>query len=316
MKINAGEGNDYISNQAMNVTINAGAGNDTISNWSSATHLKINAGAGDDHIENTNGDNSTINGGSGNDVIYSGGKNLTVSGGTGNDDISIGGNSTISGGKDNDLIVSVGDYDKYSLFEYAAGDGNDTIQGFGATDTLTITGGKYSAAKKGKDIIVTVSKGKITLEGAASLSGININDNLILTDSTKSPVTVGSAIKTIDASLRTKAIKITDNALDNSITGGKGNDSLWGDAGDNTFIYQAGNGSDTIFDYASGDMLKILKSDGSAGGKFTKSKYSGGTLSLTISGGGNVIFDDVSRGDTFNINNTAYKISGSKLKKQ
>ncbi|MBR0062446.1 MAG: hypothetical protein IJP68_13310 [Selenomonadaceae bacterium] len=62
-------------------------------------------------------------------------------------------------------------------------------------------------------------------------------------------------------------------------------------------------------------MLKILKSNGKSGGKFTSSKFSGGTLSLTISGGGSVLFDGVAKGDTFNINGTTYKISGSKLKK-
>ena len=62
-------------------------------------------------------------------------------------------------------------------------------------------------------------------------------------------------------------------------------------------------------------MLRILKSDGSAG-KFTSSKFSGETLSLTISGGGKVILNDVDRDDTFNINGTTYRISGSKLKKQ
>lgn len=61
-------------------------------------------------------------------------------------------------------------------------------------------------------------------------------------------------------------------------------------------------------------MLKILKADGSEGGSFTKSKFSDGTLSLTISGGGKVVFDYVATGDKFNINGTTYKIKGSKLK--
>ena len=60
-------------------------------------------------------------------------------------------------------------------------------------------------------------------------------------------------------------------------------------------------------------MLKILKSNGAAGGKYKKSKFSDGTLSLTISGGGQVIFEDVTTATTFNINGNSYKISGSKL---
>lgn len=98
------------------------------------------------------------------------------------------------------------------------------------------------------------------------------------------------------------------------ISGGAGNDSLYGCNGNDTFIYKPGEGNDTIFDYSSGDMLQILKSDGSKGGTFSKAKFSGGDLTLTINGGGKVIFDDVSAGDKFNINGKQYTISGKTLK--
>lgn len=107
------------------------------------------------------------------------------------------------------------------------------------------------------------------------------------------------------------------------LIGGEGKDTLWGGAGNDTleggegkdiFIYKPGEGTDTIFGYEKGDMLKILKADGS-NGSFKSSKFSGGDLTLTINGGGKVIFDCVSKGDKFNINGTTYKISGSKLVK-
>ena len=60
--------------------------------------------------------------------------------------------------------------------------------------------------------------------------------------------------------------------------------------------------------------MKILKKDGSAGGSFTNSLFSDGTLKLTISGGGSVIFDGVASGDQININGTTHTISGSKLR--
>ena len=189
---------------------------------------------------------------------------------------------------------------------------------------------------------MTVDKEKITLTGAANLSNPNIDFNKLLTvtNETSSPVTVDAKVKIIDASTRTKAITIAGNKLDNTIFGGskadsiygaagddklyggKGNDSLWGGAGNDslyggsgndTFIYKPNEGTDTIFDYQSGDMLKILNSDGT-NGSFKKSKYSGDTLTLAINGGGKVIFDNVSATDTFNINGTTYKISGTKLK--
>ncbi|MBR0102968.1 MAG: hypothetical protein IJQ01_05670, partial [Selenomonadaceae bacterium] len=88
---------------------------------------------------------------------------------------------------------------------------------------------------------------------------------------------------------------------------------LYGGDGKDTFIYKPGEGTDTIFDYESGDILKILKADGSAG-TFSKSNFSEGVLNLTISGGGSVIFENVNTGDQININGTTHTITGSKLK--
>ena len=81
-----------------------------------------------------------------------------------------------------------------------------------------------------------------------------------------------------------------------------------------TFIYKPGEGTDTIFDYSSGDMLKILKSNGKAGGTFKDSSFSSSKLTLTINGGGKVVFNNVSSSDSFNINGTIHTISGKKLK--
>jgi len=96
--------------------------------------------------------------------------------------------------------------------------------------------------------------------------------------------------------------------------GGAGNDSLYGDSSNDVFIYKPGEGTDKIFDYSSGDMLTILKSNGKSGGAFSKSSFSGGELTLTINGGGKVIFENVTSNDHFNINGKTYVINGSKFK--
>ena len=75
-------------------------------------------------------------------------------------------------------------------------------------------------------------------------------------------------------------------------------------AGKDVFIYKPGEGTDKIMDYAKGDILKILKSNGNAGGSFTKSSFSGGK----------VVFEGVNSGDSFNINGKNYTLSGKKLK--
>ena len=295
---------------------------------------------------NVYGDRVTINSGKGDDHIYNDGDHVSINAGAGNDLIYL-------------------DYDaEDNVIVYNSGDGNDSVSGFDSNDTLKIAASSYSTKKSGSNVIVTVGTGKITLAGAATLSSVHINKisssggstsstTKTVTNSTSSPVTVGSAMKTVNASSRTKAVKITGNSLANTITGGSGkdtiyggagndsivgnagadklygqkgndtlwggagNDSLWGGDGNNTFIFRAGEGTDRIFDFDDDDdMLRILKSDGSAGGKFTGSKFSGETLSLTISGGGQVILNDVDRDDTFNINGTTYRISGSKLTKK
>ena len=301
--IDGGNGNDDIgSRYADNVSINGGAGNDSVWNWA---RTEWNSDTNTSETVET-GDNVTLSGGTGNDYIYNG------------------------------AGVNV-------VFQYNTGDGNDTISGFNETSTLAVTGAKYSTKKSGDNVIVTVDKGKITLNGAASLGSVNIDFSKLLTvtDKTSSPVTVAANVKVINASTRTKAVKITGNKLDNEIFGGtkndsirggkgadkiyggSGNDTLWGDAGNDslyggagkdTFIYKPGEGTDKIFDYASGDMLKILKTNGKDGGTFTKGTFSKGNLTLAISGGGKVIFDGVSKGDVININGTNHTINGKTFK--
>lgn len=108
---------------------------------------------------------------------------------------------------------------------------------------------------------------------------------------------------------------LSGGAGNDKLYGGKGNDSLWGDAGKDTFFYTANEGTDRIFDYEAGDILKILNVDGS-NSSFKSSKFSGGDLTLTINGGGKIIFEDVSASTKFNINGSSYIINGSKLTKK
>lgn len=302
------------------------------------------------------GNSATISGGSLVNFLLGKTGNISYTGGSANDNIVVSGNNaTISGGKGNDTIQSSG---LNTLFKYSAGDGNDLIKGFDATSTLQIytADSNVKAVRSGLNIVVTIGKENITLQGVALLFKPNIEiinpqpTSMTVTNSSKSPVTINSAIEIVDASSRTKAAKITGNALDNIILGGMGNDSLDGVAGDDllygdfgndvlnggagndslwggygndklyggdgndVFIYRPLEGNDTIYDYKAGDMLKILKLNGSEGGSFTSSSFNGSNLTLTISGGGKVVFNGVSAKNTFNINGKNYSISGKKLK--
>ena len=111
-----------------------------------ADGVKVNTGAGNDSIKNS--------------YIYA-----TIDAGTGNDKISLSGGSylTIKGGKGNDTVHAAADY---NLDQYAAGDGNDLIYGIGSTDTISITGGKYTRSTVNNDVVFTVGTGSITLKDA------------------------------------------------------------------------------------------------------------------------------------------------------
>ncbi|MBQ4403819.1 MAG: hypothetical protein II857_05355 [Selenomonadaceae bacterium] len=94
-----------------------------------------------------------------------------------------------------------------------------------------------------------------------------------------------STVKNVNASALKKGIKITGNALANSIVGGAGADSLNGGAGNDTlkggkgndvFIYTAGK--DVIADYATGDKISI-------GAAISKATLDGSDVIFTIGKG-------------------------------
>ena len=175
ISILGGAGDDSIYNRGDSVTIDSGAGNDTISNDESS-NSSINAGDGNDYIYNS-GNNVTIDSGAGYDSIYNdSGDSALINGGAVNDTIRNNGGdrATINAGADNDLIA-LNDSAEFNVILYTEGDGNDTIRGFNSDDTLKISGSSYSTLIKGDNVIVTVGTGKITLQGAASLSAVNID---------------------------------------------------------------------------------------------------------------------------------------------
>ncbi len=295
VSVDGGAGDDVIGNAGSNVTLGGGEGNDWIENWDgnnvlidggngndlllnnynsdNGKNLTINGGAGDDSIQNMH-DSVTVNAGDDNDLIENYAETFSVNGGKGSDTVrNYGDNTTITGGADNDLI-SLQSASKNNRIQYASGDGNDTISGFNATDTLIIGGGTgtYSTQVSGSDIIVTVGEGSIVLKGAASLSSVNISGKesikpidpddpklITLTEDadTYSNTVQGATILALGGNDR-----VTNKAADVSISGGDGDDrvTLSGtgstvDAGDDndavinssaSVSIDGGNGDDSI----------------------------------------------------------------------
>ena len=250
-------------------------------------------------ITGNNLDN-TINGSTGSDTLNGGAGNDILGGGAGNNILGGGaGNNILSGGAGKDTLI--GDSGNDSLNGHTGNDmlnggaGNDTLNGGAGNDTLD--GGKNHDSLfggTGNDSL-NGGTGNDTLDGGAgndTLYGDTYNDSLF------------------------------GGAGNDSLNGGTGKDSLWGGAGNDTliggsgkdtFIYKPNEGTDTITDYASGDILKILNTDGTSG-TYTSAAFADNILTLTIDGGGSVIFQNVKSGDTININGSKHKISDSTLK--
>ena len=254
-------------------------------------HNSISGGTSTDTIFGNSG-NDTIYGNAGNDSLLGSGGNDVLNGNAGNDTLDGGsGKDSLYGGAGNDSLVGG------SSNDFLSGEaGNDILDGGASNDSLYGGSGNDSLnGGKGNDLL-SGEAGNDSLFGGAgndSLYGDAGNDYLH-----------GEAGNDL----------LYGGAGNNTLWGGTGNDSLYGGDGKDTFIYKPGEGTDKIFDYASSDLLKILNKDGTEGGSFKSSSFSGNDLTLTINGGGKVIFDSVSDGDTFNINNKTYTLSDKTLK--
>ena len=258
----------------------------TAATRSAAIYIKGNSLA--NTIQGSRG-NDTIYGGSGADSIFGNAGNDKLYGDAGSDFLSGGdGNDSISGGSGNDTLTGGVGKD---VFIYSSG--NDVITDYTAgQDSIKLSSGAIVGSSIiDSDVILRVGSGSITIKNGKSKS-ITVVDStgkisskpyretttLTVNDSDSAKVTVDSSVLVIDASSRTKAIKITGNELDNTIAGGSGNDTLTGGTGRDVFIYSSGN--DVITDYLTGqDSIKLNS------GAVTSSSIKGSDVVLNIGSG-------------------------------
>ncbi len=240
--ITAYGGNDSIKNENISVTIDAGDGSDTLKNYQS-NYVSMTGGNGNDYIYDKSW-YSTINAGDGNDTIvnYNSGKDYSIDAGAGNDFVSVNSNEgsmTVKGSTGNDSILAINSY--AILYQYSAGDGNDTINGFNENSTLSIAGGIYSTQKSGNDIIIMVGDGQIMLTGAASLSKLNI-----IGEEKKSALNINNTARGASITGTAGADTIQNNGSKVTISAQGGEDLITNNGGGNVTSIDAGNGDDTI----------------------------------------------------------------------
>ena len=252
--IEGGAGKDDITNNhGSNGTINGGDGDDYIQNL--GAFITIDGGEGDNDVVNE-GANVIIKVGAGNDSVWNMNKspNVMIHTGDGNDTITNhDGRATINAGADNDIITFAGNDAINNVIEYSAGNGRDTVFGFGSTDTLRIGNGTgtYSTQTNGKNIIVKVDTGSVTLFKAASLSAVNIQGVRRESGAEDRPVTLTEGNDTYNNTLEGATVQalggddtITNSGDNVSVDGGANNDRL-NNSGNNVQL-TGGTGNDVI----------------------------------------------------------------------
>ncbi|MGX8882108.1 putative Ig domain-containing protein [Methylovorus sp. SPW-M1] len=246
--LDGGSGSDLMFGEAGFDTILGGDGDDTLS-----------AGEGDDYLSGEDGVD-ILQADGGNDLVDGGDGNDYLDGGYG-DDIIIGGVGVdeLYGGAGNDtFILNLGDSEiTESLLESINDtEGNNKIQfGAGISKSDLILDSTY--ANGSGDLILQYSSIdyiyiKNGLFGSVQLfefaDGSLASLPMLLAQQLNSPIDI-SASQTGLAMYGGNADDIIVNYGGSSIfTGGAGNDSLTGYSGGNTYIYNLGDGLDTITD--------------------------------------------------------------------
>ncbi len=185
--------------------------------------------------------NDILNGGIGHDVLNGGGGNDTLNGGAGNDILNGGsGNDSLDGGDGADNLQGGAGNDKLT-----GGAGNDRLEGGQGADTMT--GGS------GNDVYL--------VDNAKDIVKEDLNSGTDVVQTTLQNYTLTNNVETL-VFTGTGTFTGRGNAIANTITGGSGNDALYGMGGNDQLNGGAGNdaldggdGADTLQGGAGNDKL-------------------------------------------------------------
>lgn len=222
----SGYGNDerLVNTGQINGMVIMSDGNDIVENAGSMSGRTL-LGAGNDSYSGTNGNHfGLVEGGGGNDTI-TGGKNAeSLFGDQGDDNISAGsGDDFVDGGSGDDQLNGGLGYDIASYLESMLAVTVDLDLG-----------------------TATTSQENDTLAGFEQIIGSRQGDTL-RGSSTADDVMLGfRGDDTIDG-----------RGGDDVLWGGAGNDALTGGSGSDVFVFEAGDGRDTITDFVAGDLIQV-----------------------------------------------------------
>ncbi|AHF69935.1 hypothetical protein PCH70_47820 [Pseudomonas cichorii JBC1] len=199
---------------------------DNATTWDvEAIRLKAIEGSEKDDAILGHADDDVIAAGAGNDYVDAGDGNDVVNGGDGNDTLyGSSGNDTLNGDNGDDLLIGGSGLDTLS-----GGAGNDTLQGYGLLD-----GGS------GDDL----------LEGSGELLGGDGQDILR-----------GQGSDTLSGGAGNDVLEAYSNPWirnANILSGGTGDDSLYGAFGDDTYLFNLGDGRDLLVERRAGQAYSNI----------------------------------------------------------
>ncbi|MEQ1705535.1 MAG: calcium-binding protein [Rickettsiales bacterium] len=282
--------------------------------------------------------NDNLTGNIGADTIYGYSGNDTITGGNGNDTIyGNEGNDTINGGKGNDIIDGGSTY--YSgndIYIFNVGDGQDTIYDYAGIDQIVFGAGITKASIKlisdyanSQSLIIKIGTNgdQITLQSFFYDSGGNYKiETLKFADGSVLDLTTGltlSATKTTGETLfgiysndiltgNIGADTIYGNEGNDIITGGKGNDIIDNSSfysGNDTYIFNVGDGQDTITDYSGTDQIVFGAGIAKAGIQLISDYANSQSLIIKVGTNG----DQITLKSFFSNSGSNYKIESLKF---
>jgi len=266
--LSGGDGNDTFIADALDTLVSGGVGLDWVY-FIGAGNVNLDAGANGFEVVLTTIGNDVVNATSQTAVftVYASGGNDTITGGSSNDNLyGQDGADTIVGGGGNDLIWGEGGVDSLS-----GGDGDDTIIA-DSTDSL-VSGGA------GVDWVYYIDNGNVVLDAGAR--GIEV-------------ALTGSGADTLNATTQTANFAAYAGGGADTITGGTGNDGLFGQDGDDTIA--GGNGNDVLLGEGGSDTL-----NGGAGGDIIAGGAGADTFVYQAGWGGDSVLDFQNGVDQFDM---------------
>ncbi|WP_031435808.1 calcium-binding protein [Methylobacter tundripaludum] len=205
-------------------------------------------GTAEDDTINGLGGNDTLIGGAGNDTLMGGVGNDSLQGGTGNDTLDGGaGNDALQGGIGNDAYVFGRGSGQDTIYEYDTTTGNiDTIR-FGADIAVS----DIEFGRNGNDLLLSINGTADQLRvqnwgygDACRIERIEFADGTVW-----GAADLPSQLSGLPFTGTSGNDNLSGDSGNNTLDGGAGNDTLQGGSGNDIYVFNLGDGQDTIYEY-------------------------------------------------------------------